>query len=136
MDIEELSKYSVIKSEYGYGHTRFDFILTNERTRCLLEVKLCTLVKDGIAMFPDAPTKRGRRQIKDLVRAKKKGYETCMLFIVQRTDAQVFTPNEKPDPELGKVLRDATLEGVDVYAYKSQFIENKITLKEKIKVEL
>jgi len=135
-DITELSEYNIIKPEYGYGHTRFDFFLTNEHERCLLEVKSCTLVKDGVAMFPDAETERGRRHVRDLVKAKKEGYRACVLFIVQRTDAKVFTPNDETDPEFGKVLRDAAVEGVEVYAYYSEFIENKITLKGKVKVKL
>ncbi|MFB0502126.1 MAG: DNA/RNA nuclease SfsA [Candidatus Bathyarchaeia archaeon] len=117
-DIEELSKYNIIKPEYGYGHTRFDFFLANDQERCLLEVKSCTLVKDGVAMFPDAETERGRRHVRDLVKAKKEGYRACVLFIVQRNDAQVFAPNDETDPEFGKVLRNAALEGVEVYAYK------------------
>jgi sugar fermentation stimulation protein A len=135
-DIEELSEYNIIKPEYGYGHTRFDFFLTNEHESCLLEVKSCTLVKDGVALFPDAETERGRRHLRDLVKAKKEGYRACVLFVVQRTDADVFAPNDETDSEFGKVLRDAALEGVEVYAYYSEFVGNKITLKGKVKVEL
>jgi len=135
-DIEELSRYNTIKPEYGYGHTRFDFFLANGHESCLLEVKSCTLVKDGVAMFPDAETERGRRHVRDLVKAKKEGYRACVLFIVQRTDAQVFSPNDETDPEFGKVLRDAAAEGVEVYAYYSEFAEDRITLKGKVRVEL
>ncbi len=135
-DIEELSEYSIIKPECSYGHTRFDFFLANDRERCLLEVKSCTLVKDGVAMFPDAETKRGRRHVRDLVKAKKEGYRACVLFIVQRTDAHVFAPNDETDPEFGKTLREAALEGVEVYAYLSKFVGNEIILKGKVKVNL
>lgn len=58
-DLEELSAYDSIKPEFSYGHTRFDFLLTNEYGKCLSEVKSCTLVKNGVAMFPDASTERG-----------------------------------------------------------------------------
>ncbi|MFQ6081042.1 MAG: DNA/RNA nuclease SfsA [Candidatus Bathyarchaeia archaeon] len=135
-DIEELSEYNVIKPEYGYGHTRFDFLLTNQHERCLLEVKSCTLVKDGVALFPDAETERGRRHVRELMKAKKEGYRACVLFIVQRTDAHVFAPNDETDPEFGKVLRNAAVKGVEVYAYYSEFIGNTITLKGKVRVEL
>ncbi len=135
-DIKELSEYTIIKPEYGYGHTRFDFFLANEQESCLLEVKSCTLVKDGIALFPDAETERGRRHVRDLMKAKTEGYRACMLFVVQRTDARVFAPNDEVDPEFGKVLRNAAVVGVEVYAYYSDFVENKITLKGKVKVEL
>jgi sugar fermentation stimulation protein A len=133
MDIEELSGYNTIKPEYACGHTMHT---CNEHERCLLEVKSCTLVKDGVAMFPDAETKRGRRHVKDLAKAKKEGYRACVLFIVQRTDAHVFTPNNETDPEFGKALEEAVEKGVEVYTYSSEFIENKIVLKGKITVKL
>jgi sugar fermentation stimulation protein A len=135
-DIKELSQYTIIKPEYGYGHTRFDFFLTNEHESCLLEVKSCTLVKDGIALFPDAETKRGRRHVRDLMKAKTEGYRACVLFVVQGTDARVFAPNDEVDPEFGKVLRGAAVVGVEVYAYCSDFAGGQITLKGKVKVEL
>jgi len=135
-DIEELSQYNVVKPEYGYGHTRFDFFLANENESCLLEVKSCTLVKDGVALFPDAETERGRRHVRDLMKAKKEGYRACVLFVVQRTDARMFVPNDETDPEFGKVLREAASEGVEVYAYCSELVGNKISLKGKVKVAL
>ena len=135
-DIEEFSEYNFIKPEYVYGHTRFDFFLANKHERCLCEVKSSTLVKEGVAMFPDAVTERGRRHMRDLLKAKKEGYRACVLFVVQRIDAQVFTPNDVTDPEFEKALRDAASEGVEVYAYYSEFAENKITLKGKVRVEL
>ena len=58
-DLRELTEYNIIKPEYGYGHTRFDFFLANEDESCLLETKSCTLVKNGVALFPDAETERG-----------------------------------------------------------------------------
>ena len=135
-DIEELLEYNVIKPEYGYGHTRFDFFLANDYESCLLEVKSCTLVKGSVALFPDAETERGRRHMRDLVKAKKEGYRACVLFVVQRTDADVFAPNDETDSEFGKVLRDAAVKGVEVYAYYSELVGKKITLRGKVKVEL
>jgi sugar fermentation stimulation protein A len=135
-DIEELHGYSTIKPEYSYGHTRFDFFLSNEEDRCFLEVKSCTLVRNGVAMFPDAVTERGRRHLLDLVKAKEEGYRACVLFIVQRTDACVFSPNDETDPEFGNALRNAALKGVEVYSYYSEFTEDKIILRGKLEVRL
>lgn len=123
-DIEELAEYNIIKPEYGYGHTRFGFFLANKRESCLLEVKSVTLVKDGVAMFPDAVTKRGKRHVNDLVKAKKEGYRACILFVVQRTDASAFAPSDESDPEFGKTLRNAAAEGVEIYAYKMEISIN------------
>ena len=135
-DIEELSVYNTIEPEHPYRQNRFDFLLANKQERCLLEVKSCTLVKDGIAIFPDAKTERGRRHVRDLMEAKKEGYRACVLFVVQRTDAHTFSPNDETDPEFAKVLRDASVEGVEVFAYYSEFAGDKIGLKGKLPVEL
>jgi sugar fermentation stimulation protein A len=135
-ELEEFSKYSVVKPEYPYGHGRFDFLLSDGYERCLLEVKSCTLVKDGVAMFPDAETRRGRRHVEDLLRAKNEDYRACILFVVQRTDANVFSPDDEADPEFGKVLRRAAAQGVEIYAYRSEFTEDRIVLREKIKTKL
>ena len=133
-DITELSGYDTIKPEWKYKRSRLDFLLANQLEKCLLEVKSCTLVKDGVALFPDAPTERGRRHVETLAEAKKGGYRACVLFVVQRTDARVFSPNDETDPEFGKALRNASLDGVEVYAYCSEFAETTITLKGKVKV--
>jgi sugar fermentation stimulation protein A len=93
-------------------------------------------VKDGVALFPDAKTERGRRHVRDLIKAKKEGLRACVLFLIQRTDAYVFSPNNEADPEFGKVLRDAAMQGVEVYAYCSEFVGDKIMLRSKVKVKL
>jgi sugar fermentation stimulation protein A len=123
-DIKELSEYDVIKPEFGYGHSRLDFFLNNNHESCLLEVKSATLVKDGVAMFPDAVTERGKRHVNELVKAKKEGYRACVLFVVQRTDAHSFSPSDETDPKFGKALRNAAVEGVEVYAYKMEVSPN------------
>ena len=134
--LKEFVEYDMIKPEASYGHTRFDFLLCNNQESCFLEVKSCTLVKKGIAEFPDAKTKRGTRHVLDLVKAKKEGYRACLLFLIQRTDAYAFSPNDTVDPEFGKALRKAVNRGVEVYAYFSKFVGNKIRLKDKVKVVL
>lgn len=70
------------------------------------------------------------------MKAKKNGYRSCVLFIVQRTDAQKFAPNDETDPIFGKTLRVAAQQGVEVYAYCSEFIKSQITLKGRIDVDL
>jgi len=135
-DIRELSEYHVIKPEYTYGRARFDFLLSGNQKPCLLEVKSCTLVKNGTALFPDAKTERGVRHVKELIKAGNEGYRACILFLIQRTDAYKFSPNDDVDPEFGRILRHAVLNGVEVCAYSSQFIGNKIELGEKVKVKL
>jgi sugar fermentation stimulation protein A len=137
-DIPELSKYTTIKPEFGYGHSRLDFFLADKHENCLLEVKSSTLVKEGVAMFPDAVTERGRRHVNELIKAKKEGYRACVIFLVQRTDAHLFTPCDETDPEFGKTLRKAAKEGVEVLAYKTEISNNfsKLTLSSRLNVDL
>jgi sugar fermentation stimulation protein A len=135
-DLEEFLGYDVVKPEYGYGHSRFDFFLSSGKGRCLLEVKSCTLVEDGVALFPDAVTLRGRRHVTELAEALNEGYRACVLFVIQRTDARVFAPNDETDPKFSEALRDAASNGVEVYAYSSEFRENVITLRDRVPVRL
>lgn len=134
--LKEFLGYSLVKPEAYYGHTRFDFFLGNESKSCFLEVKSCTLVENGVAMFPDAKTERGARHLLDLIKAKKEGYRACILFIIQRIDAYSFSPNDKVDPKFGKVLREAANQNVEVYAYLSEFVGNQIKLRSKVEVVL
>lgn len=136
-EVGEFSLYSQVKPEWGYDHTRFDFLLTDGQERCLLEVKSCTLTVDGWALFPDAPTERGRRHLMDLVIARREGFRSCVLFLVQKMEGEevyAFRPNDEVDPKFGEALREAAKEGVEVYAYASEFVGDEITLKEKVKV--
>jgi sugar fermentation stimulation protein A len=134
--LKEFAEYCTIKPEPFYGHTRFDFLLGNHEELCLLEVKSCTLVRDGIAMFPDAKTERGTRHVMELLKAKEEGYRACILFIIQRADAHSFSPADDVDKEFGEALRQASKGGVEVYAYSSEFIGDKILLRGRVKVEL
>jgi sugar fermentation stimulation protein A len=134
-DIKEFNTYDFIKPEYGYGSSRFDFFLSNSNEKCLLEVKSCSLVKGGVALFPDAPTVRGKRHLLELIDAKKEGYRACVLFIVQRINVDVFAPNDETDPDFGEAFRKAIENGVEAYAYYSEFVGNRIFLKDKVLVK-
>lgn len=109
--------YSSVQREFRIGESRLDFLLTEGNRRCLLEAKSVTLVRQGRALFPDAPTLRGRRHLGELIRARKQGWEAAVVFIIQREDASVFAPNDATDPPFGALLRQAREEGVAVYAY-------------------
>ncbi|MDA8335955.1 MAG: DNA/RNA nuclease SfsA [Peptococcaceae bacterium] len=100
----------------GFGASRLDFHLRGGGPDVLLEVKSVTLVADGVAMFPDAPTRRGAVQMADLARAGAEGYRAAVLFVIQRGDARVFRPADHIDPAFGDALRQARARGVDVYA--------------------
>ncbi|MFX1520896.1 MAG: DNA/RNA nuclease SfsA [Promethearchaeota archaeon] len=134
--LKEFSEYELVRREYTYGTSRFDFLLKSNETQCLLEVKSCTLVKNGHALFPDAPTARGRRHVLELIKAKNEGYRTCVIFVIQRDDATVFSPNDEIDPDFGNILRLAASEGVEIFAYYCKVTENSIKLKGQVNIVL
>jgi len=115
--LPEFSDYDIVRAEHTYGDCRFDFLLSHGNRRMLLEVKSCTLVQGGRALFPDAPTQRGRRHLHTLIAALEQGLEAAVLFVVQRADAESFSPNNETDPEFGVALREAVSKGVKTYAY-------------------
>ena len=138
--LKEFQEYDEIRSEFSYGSSRLDFMLERkrgkDRARCLLEVKSCNLTVDGVALFPDAPTDRGRRHVEELAKAKTHGEfeRACILFIVQRDDAQRFEPYGSNDPKFAEALHDALSKGVEAYAYTVRISEDEITFLRSIPV--
>ena len=126
--LREFQSYTEVKEEFTYNRSRFDFLLESEDSSCLLEVKSCTLVVEGVGIFPDAPTARGSKHLLDLVKAKKSGYRACMLFVIQRDDATSFSPNQKTDPRFCSTLNWAIGKGVEVYAKRCKFSRFDLTL--------
>lgn len=116
--LEEFNGYLVAKSEVKYGDSRLDLLLHNQQgQKCYVEIKSVTLVVDGEARFPDAPTERGARHINELVRAYSEGNCAAVVFLIQRDDAVSFSPNDVTDPAFGEALRKAVRQGVEAYAY-------------------
>ena len=101
------------------SRTRLDFRLdrADGGPSCFLEVKSCTLVRDGVASFPDAVSQRGTRHLQELIHLADSGYGAAVLFLVQRTDAEHFTPAGDIDPEYAGWLARAASAGVDVLCY-------------------
>jgi len=95
--------------EQTFGKSRFDFLIQEGNQKTYLEVKSCTLVEEGRAMFPDAPTVRGARHVAELMEIEKKEQNTRgrVLFIITHEDAEVFTPNMHTDPYFAFVLKEA-----------------------------
>ena len=110
--------YSNVRGEVRRGDSRLDFLLTAGARRCWVEVKSVTLVEDGVARFPDAPTARGRRHLAELTAARQAGEAAGLLFLVQREDGVSFAPNERTDPAFAAALWQAQAAGVVVRAYR------------------
>ena len=121
-----------IKPEYKYGQSRIDFYFDRktekgETVPCLMEVKGVTLERDHIAYFPDAPTERGVRHIRELQHALTEGYESYLLFVIQMEGVQQVYPNDETHPEFGAALREAEAAGVRVLRLCCQVSEDTVT---------
>ncbi|MBN1318221.1 MAG: DNA/RNA nuclease SfsA [Anaerolineales bacterium] len=116
--IDEL-KTTRIVPEVALGHHRIDFRLEtgDGKLPIWLEIKSVTLVNDGVAQFPDAPTVRGRKHLEILIRLVEEGQRAAVLFVIQR-NATRFSPNDAADPEFGQALRRAAAAGVKVLAWR------------------
>jgi len=103
--------------EHTHGDSRFDFYIESDDRKCFVEVKGVTLEFDGVVMFPDAPTERGIKHLRGLMRALDEGYECYVALIVQMKGMSYFTPNYATHEEFGKVLEEAYEKGVKILVY-------------------
>ena len=124
------------RREVVYGDSRLDLLLSGPRGSCFIEVKSVTLVEDGVALFPDAPTERGRRHVGELARAVREGYRAAVVFVIQREDARACAPHDDADPAFGRTLRDAVAAGVEAYAYVCRVTRQEIRLAHPVPVLL
>jgi sugar fermentation stimulation protein A len=133
--LEPFKKYSVTRTEPIFMDSRLDFLLEKQDIQALIECKSCNLVEDGTALFPDAPTKRGTRHMNTLVMALAQG-RACVVFIVQRDDAELFRLFEERDPDFAGAIEKAVEEGVEIYAYTCNVDLQGIRIKDIIPVVL
>ena len=107
-----------VRSEYRYGNSRLDFCLEHgDGTLHFVEVKGVTLEREGHAFFPDAPTERGVRHIRELMEAMRNGHRATVFFVVKMAQVLDFAPNDETHPAFGAALREAAAAGVNVVAY-------------------
>ena len=136
--IIELKKFINIKREAKFSkETRFDFLLENENKKVFLEVKNVTLSREkGISEFPDAVTVRGKKHLVHLQDAIKKGYESYLLFLIQREDIKIMKIANDIDSNYYNEIKKAKKNGVKIIAYSCKVNESEITINNKIKVEI
>lgn len=111
--------FSKVVPEYTFGDSRIDFYMEREfpegeTHKYLMEVKGCTLEFDGIGYFPDAPTERGVKHIRELIKAKAEGYESLLAFVIQMDGVTVVRPNVATHPEFGEAMEEARKAGVKI----------------------
>lgn len=127
---------TLIRREYTYGGSRLDFYLEAPGEKLLAEVKGVTLEEDAVAIFPDAPTPRGLRHVRELTAATTDGYRGAVVFLLQMVGMRYFTPNDHIQPELRTALREARDAGVQVLALESAVTPEGITLGNPVEVRL
>ena len=115
---------TAIKPESKYKNSRFDFYFEIGSRKIYAEVKGVTLERNGVVLFPDAPTERGAKHINELIDAKKNGYEAYILFVVQMKNCKYFTPNSETDPIFAEALRNAVKNNVKVIALNCSVYED------------
>ncbi|TFF84709.1 DNA/RNA nuclease SfsA, partial [Candidatus Thorarchaeota archaeon] len=123
--IPQFNGYSSVQPEPPLYDGRFDFRLSGESGTTLIEVKSCTLVEDGLAVFPDAPTTRGARHVRHLAKALEDGVtdHAAVVFVIQRPDAHSFSTNDMTDPDFGEALRKAHENGVEVVPLSTRVVD-------------
>ncbi len=124
-----------VKCEVQINSSRLDYLIeTEEGKRTWVELKGCTLCIEGTALFPDAPTERGRRHVEELTRLALEGEDALLLILVLRRDAEVFAPNAETDPAFAKAFWKAVKAGVQVLPVKVLYSDNRVRLSEYIPV--
>lgn len=126
--IKELSGYSFHQREKSVDNSRIDIYLANQEDdccgmnflvdSCYVEVKGVTLIVDGEARFPDAPTERGAKHLKELIKLKQQGNRCCVFFLIQHPAGKFFRPNWENDPNFSKTLNEAYEAGVEIFVYR------------------
>ena len=126
----------LIKPECKYGNSRFDFYIEAGGRKIFAEIKGVTLEEEGIVMFPDAPTERGVKHIKELCECVKNGYESYIFFIIQMEQCKYFTPNKVTHPEFAEVLKKASECGVNIKALNCNVAKDELKILKEIKIKL
>ncbi len=126
----------LVRPECKYGNSRFDFYVEHADKKAFIEVKGVTLENDGVVSFPDAPTERGSKHLRELCECLKDGYEAYAVFVIQMKDVLYFTANEEHDPVFARTLRKACDEGVRILAYDCLVTEDEMKIGDRVEVKI
>ena len=126
----------LIRPESRFGASRLDFYVEAGERRAFVEVKGVTLEEDGVVRFPDAPTQRGVKHLRELMACVEAGYEAYAAFVIQMKGVERFEPNWKTHPEFGEALRAAAQAGVAILAMDCFVTEDSIAAGEMVRVVL
>lgn len=126
----------LVKPEKTFEKSRFDFYVEGDGKKAWIEVKGVTLEKDGVAMFPDAPSDRAVKHIKHLIKAKKMGYDAYIIFVIQMKGIKYFTPNRETHAEFCDALVKAKESGVNILAYDCIVTRDELKIDQPVKIKL
>ena len=127
--------FSKVLPEYRYGESRIDFYMEKKKNpeerevRYLMEVKGCTQEIDGVGYFPDAPTERGVKHIRELIKANNEGYKAILTFVIQMDGVEEVRANVATHPEFGEAMEDARKAGVEILFLQCHVTEDEIYIK-------
>ena len=130
------SEQAKIYSEKTYGESRFDFYIEDGERKVFMEVKGVTLELDGVCRFPDAPTERGVKHIKELIKCREDGYEAYILFVIQMSPVKYLEPNDETHQAFGDALREAAKKGVHVMAVDCYITTDSMEIMNEVEVRL
>ena len=133
---ELFENIKLVKPEYKYGNSRFDIYVETEDEKIFVEVKGVTLENDGVVRFPDAPTERGVKHLKELQKAVTEGYKAYILFVIQMSDVKYFEPNVITHPEFAEELKRAKDNGVIPLAFDCAVTPDSITIRKSVLVKI
>ena len=131
-----LGRITDLQPEKTHGDSRFDFAFTKDGKPCFMEVKGVTLETEGICAFPDAPTARGAKHLRELTALKKEGYGAYVLFVIQMADVQYLHPNDATDPVFSDALREAANAGVQILAMDCTVTPDTMELRNPVTIKL
>ncbi len=127
--IAEFTEFDSLKTEVKTSpKSRLDLLLTRGERKEYIEIKNCSLVNEGCAMFPDAVTARGTKHLLELAQLVKKGHGGTIFFLVQRMDANRFKPASHIDPIYSQTLSDVTQQGVKIVIYQADVTPESISV--------
>ena len=125
-----------IRSEVTWGDSRLDLLAKGPAGDTYIEVKGCTLEQDGVALFPDAPTERGVKHLRELEKVVAAGHRAALLIIIQMKGVRVFRPNRRTHPAFADALAHARAAGVEVLACDCLVTPDSLTVDAPVPVEL
>ena len=127
---------TLLRPETKCGDSRLDFYLEAAGTNWFVEVKGVTLEEDGLALFPDAPTERGVRHLRELACIARAGGGAAALFVIQMKGPRAFSPNQKTHPAFAQALCEAREAGVRLMAYDCLVTPRGMTLDSPVPIVL